>query len=58
MQFADLDLEKMYTYADYYGQTDRPPTALVMERLDEQGYIALLSERLSFYGGTMNGLGG
>lgn len=47
-----------YTYADCYGQTDRPPTALVMERLDEQGYIALLSERLSFYGGNMNGLGG
>ena len=41
-----------YTYADYHRQTDRPATALVIERLDEQGYIALLSERLGFYGGA------
>ena len=41
-----------HTYVDYNGKTDRPATAIVMERLDEHGFITLLLERLSAYGGT------
>ncbi|KLK91302.1 nucleoside hydrolase [Microvirga vignae] len=38
-----------YTYADYYGKTDRPPTSTIMHSVDEQGFIDLLFERLNVY---------
>jgi purine nucleosidase len=41
-----------YTYADYHGKTARPAQATIIERVDEQGFITLLSERLSAYGQT------
>lgn len=45
-----------YTYADFYGKTERPATATVMHSVDERGFIDLLLTRLSTYGGDAEGL--
>jgi purine nucleosidase len=39
-----------YTYADYRGKTERAARATIIDSVDEAGFIALLSQRLSRYG--------
>jgi purine nucleosidase len=39
-----------YSYADYHGKTERAARATIIDSVDEAGFIALLSQRLSFYG--------
>jgi purine nucleosidase len=38
-----------YTYADYYGKTERPATSTIIHSVDEQGFIRFFLERLSVY---------
>jgi len=44
-----------YTYADFYGKMDRAPNATVITDVDEDGFIALLIERIARFG--QGGLG-
>jgi len=39
-----------YTYADFYGKMDRAPNATVITDVDEDGFIALLIERIARFG--------
>jgi purine nucleosidase len=41
-----------HTWADFHGKTGRPPTALVIEDVDEAGFLALLEARIARYGGA------
>jgi purine nucleosidase len=39
-----------YTYADYDGKTERAARATIIGRVDEEGFISILTERLGAYG--------
>ncbi|MEH2922014.1 nucleoside hydrolase [Samsonia erythrinae] len=48
-----------YTFADFYHKLNEPDNALVMRDIDEQGFLALLAERLRRYDmEARNGSGG
>jgi purine nucleosidase len=44
-----------HTWADFHGKTDVQPTTLVLEDVDETGFLDLLADRLSRYGDGGNG---